>query len=133
MQEDADQWVVQNAASEMAELRRRAIDPRAPRPLPPPQESAWLIRFAGTRGARLTANSPPTAVLLAALQSTDGDERLAAIEYLKRVDADEAAIKGLYAAMFGEEPDMREAAFLALWELGASGYHLPDPTKFGLN
>jgi len=132
MRVEDDQWVVRNAASEMIEVRTRSVDPRAPRPLPPPSESAWLIKFAGTQGIGISAGAPATAVLLAALKSPHSDERLAAVEYLKQVPS-EGVVKELYAAMFSSDAELREAAFLGLWELGASGHQLPDPTKFGLN
>ena len=127
-----DQWIVRNASSEMIEARTRTVDPRAPQPLTPPAQSAWLIRFAGTMGVGISPGAPATAVLLAALKSANGDERLAAVEYLKQAPT-EGMVKGLYEAMFGGDSELREAAFLALWEIGASGFKLPDPTKYGLN
>jgi HEAT repeat protein len=132
MRVEDDQWIVRNAAGEMIEARAQVVNPRAPRPLTPPSESAWLIRLAGTEGMGISAGAPATSVLLAALKSTHPDERLAAIEYLKQ-SPDEGIIKELYTAMFGDDSEMRETAFLALWELGASGFKLPDPTKYGLN
>ncbi|MFH1184402.1 MAG: HEAT repeat domain-containing protein [Chloroflexota bacterium] len=132
MRVEDDQWIVRNAASEMIEARTRNVDPRAPRPLTPPSQSAWLIRFAGTMGVGISPGAPPTAVLLAALKGVNGDERLAAVEYLKQVPT-EGIVKGLYEAMFGGDSELRETAFMALWEIGASGFKLPDPTKYGLN
>jgi HEAT repeat protein len=127
-----DQWIVRNAASEMIEMRSRAIDPRSPRPLSPPSQTPWLIRFAGTMGIGISPGAPATSVLLAALKSPHGDERLAAVDYLKAMHS-ESVVKELYEAMFGEDAELREAAFLVLWEMGASGLKLPDPAKYGLN
>jgi HEAT repeat protein len=127
-----DQWIVRNAAAELLEARVRTPDPRAPRALVPPSECAWLIRFAGTQGVGISPGAPATALLIAALKSPHGDERLGAIDYLK-LNPTEAVIKELYAAMFGGDFELREIAFQALWEIGASGYHLPDPTKYGMN
>jgi HEAT repeat protein len=132
MRVEDDQWIVRNAASEMIEARTRTVNPRAPRFLARPSESAWLIRFAATQGVGISPGASATSVLLAALKSEHGDERLAAVEYLKQSPA-EGVVKGLYAAMFGGDSELREAAFLALWEIGASGFKLPDPTKYGLN
>jgi len=132
MRVEDDQWVVRNAASEMIEIRTRPVDPRAPRPLAAPSQSAWLIKFAGTQGVGISPGAPATPVLLAALKSAQSDERLAAIEYLKQTPA-EGVVKELYGAMFGGDSELREAAFLALWEIGASGFKLPDPAKYGLN
>ena len=127
-----DQWIVRNAASEMIEMKARAIDPRSPRPLSPASQTSWLIRFAGTLGMGISPGAPATSVLLAALKSPHGDERLAAVEYLKALPG-ESVVKELYDAMFGDDPELREAAFLVLWEMGASGMKLPDPAKYGLN
>lgn len=127
-----DQWLVRNAAAEMVENRTAALNPRAPRKLLPPSESAWLIRFAGTLGLGISAGAPATPVLLAALKSAHADERLGAVNYLRQ-DPSEGIIKELYGAMYGDDPELRETAFQAVWEIGASGYHLPDPVKYGFN
>jgi len=132
MRVEDDQWIVRNAASEMIEARTQTVNPRAPRSLAPPSESAWLIRFAATQGIGISAGAPATSVLLAALKSSHADERLAAVEYLKQNPV-EGVVKELYAAMFGGDSELREVAFLALWEIAASGFKLPDPTKYGLN
>ncbi|HEY5982808.1 MAG TPA: HEAT repeat domain-containing protein [Anaerolineales bacterium] len=132
MRVEDDQWIVRNAAGEMIENRSRSLDPRTPRPLTPPSECPWLIRFAGTQGLGISAGAPATEVLLAALRSPHSDERLGAVEYL-RLFPDDGVIKQLYSAMLGDDYELREAAFLVIAEIGASGISLPDPTKFGLN
>jgi HEAT repeat protein len=132
MRLEDDQWIVRNAASEMIDVRTRTSDPRAPRPLPAPAETPWLIRFAGTQGVGISPGTPATSVLLAALKSPHGDERLAAIEYLRTIRT-EAVVNELYSSMFANDPEMRESAFLALWEIGASGFKLPDPARHGFN
>jgi HEAT repeat protein len=132
MRLEDDQWIVRNAASEMIELKARPINPRTPRPLSPASQTSWLIRFAGTLGMGISPGAPATSVLLAALKSPHGDERLAALDYLKAMHT-ESVVKELYEAMFGRDPELREAAFLVLWEMGASGFKLPDPAKYGYN
>ncbi len=125
-----DQWVVRNSASEVLEARSLATDPRIPRPLKPPSEAAWLIAFAGTQGMGISPGAPATDLLLAALKSPKAEERLAALEYLKQKPTD-GIIKGIYGLMFGDDPEAREAAYLALWDIGASGYKLPNPAQYG--
>jgi HEAT repeat protein len=132
MQVEDDQWVIRNSASEVLEARNVAKDPRVPRPLRPPSESPWLIEFAGTQGVGITPGAPATEVLVAALKSTKDEERLAAIPYLK-LRPTEGVIKALYGAMYGDDPELRESAYLTLWEIGASGYKLPHPTQFGFS
>jgi HEAT repeat protein len=127
---DDDQWVIRNSAHEVLESRSIAIDPRIPRPLKPPSQSTWLIAFAGTQGVGISPGAPATDILLAALKSPKVEERLAALEYLKQNPTD-GIIKGIYGVMFGDDSEAREAAYLALWEIGASGYKLPHPSQFG--
>ena len=68
--------------------------------------------------------------MTSALASRNPEERLAALAYLKRTPSD-AVIREIYAAVFGEDPELREAAFMALWEIGSSGQKLPDPASLG--
>lgn len=127
---DDDQWVVRNSAHEVLESRSIAADPRVPRPLQPPSACPWLIAFAATQGIGISPGAPATDVLLAALKSPKVEERLAALEYLKQTPTD-GIIKGIYGVMFGDDSEAREAAYLALWEIGASGYKLPHPSQYG--
>jgi hypothetical protein len=46
--------------------------------------------------------------------------------------ANEGIIGALYNAMYGEDPEVREAAFYAVQEIGANGTKLPHPNQFGL-
>ena len=125
-----DQWVVRNSAGEVIDAMNPARDPRIPRPLKPPSETPWLIAFAGTKGVGISPGAPATDLLLSALRSPKDDERLAALAYLKNKPSD-GVVKEIYGAMYGDDPELREAAFLALWEIGCSGYKLPHPTQFG--
>ncbi|MBP8165219.1 MAG: hypothetical protein KAX86_07230, partial [Anaerolineales bacterium] len=56
--------------------------------------------------------------------------RLAALPYLKYTP-NEDVLKNLYGAMYKDDPELREAAYNILWELGASGAKLPDPSQYG--
>ncbi len=130
MRVEDDQWVVRNSASEVLEARNVAAGPRIPRRLKAPSETPWLISFAGTQGVGISPGAPATELLLAALKSPKQEERLAALEYLKQKPTD-GTVKAIYDAMYGDDPDLREAAFLTLWEIGSAGYKLPHPTQFG--
>ncbi len=125
-----NEWVVRNSAHEVLESRSVALDPRIPRPLKAPSESPWLIAFAATQGLGISPGAPATDVLLAALKSPKIEERLAALEYLKH-NPNDGIVKGIYGVMFGDDSEAREAAYLALWEIGASGYKLPHPSQYG--
>jgi HEAT repeat protein len=127
-----DQWVVRNSASEVLESQNHANDPRVPRPLKQPSESPWLIEFAGTQGSGISPGAPATDILLAALKSGKTEERMAALAYLKLTPSD-GIVKQIYGAMYADDPELREAAYLTLWEIGTTGYKLPHPTQFGFS
>ncbi len=132
MRMEDDQWVVRNSASEVLEARNAGSDPRIPRPLKPPSDTPWLIEFAGTQGVGISPGAPATDLLLSALKSPKEDERLAALPYLKQKPND-GIVKQIYSAMYGDDSELRETAFLTLWEIGCSGYKLPHPTQFGFS
>jgi HEAT repeat protein len=129
MQVDDDQWVVRNSASEVLEsLANPSV--RAPRILSSPSTTPWLIEFAGKQGVGIPPGSAATDILLSALKSENEDTRLAALAYLKQTPT-EGIVTQIYQAMFKDDSELREAAFQALWEIGASGVKLPDPVQFG--
>lgn len=130
MQVEDDQWAVRNLANQYLEQLQN-IDSRVPRPLTTPSESAWLIAFAGKQKIGIPRGGPATDVLLSAFKQGDTEERLAALPYLRRV-ANEGIIGAIYNAMYGEDPEVREAAFQAVEEIGANGFKLPHPNQFGL-
>ena len=130
MQVQDDQWAVRNLANQYLEQMQK-IDPRVPRRLTVPSESPWLIEFAGKQRIGIPRGGAATDVLLNAFKQGETEERLAALPYLKRV-ANEGIIGALYNAMYGEDPEVREAAFYAIEEIGANGIQLPHPNQFGL-
>jgi HEAT repeat protein len=132
MQVEDEQWVVRNSAGEALESHNQAENPRIPRPLKPPSESPWLIEFAGKQGTGITPGTPATDLLIAALKNGKDEERFAALQYLKK-NLSDGAIMAIYHAMYGENAELREASYATLWEIGTSGYKLPDPTQFGFS
>ena len=130
MQVQDDQWAVRNLATQYLE-QLQSIDSRVPRPLATPSESPWLIAFAGKQKMGIPRGGAATDILLSAFKQGDTEERLAALPYLKRV-ANEGIVNALYNAMYGEDPEVREAAFQAVEEIGANGFKLPHPNQFGL-
>jgi HEAT repeat protein len=130
IQVEDDQWAVRNLATQYLEQLQN-IDTRVPRPLPAPSEAPWVIAFAGKQKMGVPRGGPATDVLLSAFKQGDTEERLAALPYLKRV-ASEGIIGALYNAMYGEDPEVREASFQTVQEIGADGFKLPHPNQFGL-
>jgi len=129
IQIEDDQWVVRNAATEVLESKTSAGS-LAPRKLKAPSESPWLIEFAGKQNMGISPGVPATDILLLALQSDDSNTRLAALPYLK-FTPNEGVLAKLYAAMYKDDPELREAAYNVLWELGTSGVKLPNPSQYG--
>jgi HEAT repeat protein len=130
LQIDDEQWVVRNSAQEVLEDHRKP-NPHIPKRLPPPSESPWLIAFAGKMGEGVSPDKPPTDLLLLALKSDDPEERLASLEYLRMVPV-EGVFGALYQALYGGEPELREAAFQAISEMASRGVEVPDPVQFGV-
>lgn len=130
IQIEDDQWVVRTAATEVLDAKANAGS-RAPRRLKAPSESPWLIEFAAKSGTGISPGTPATDILLTALRSENAEYRLAALAYLKYTPS-EGVIGQMYHAMYKDDPELREAAYNALWEIGASGVKLPHPNQFGL-
>jgi len=130
LQVEDDQWAVRNLANQyVEEITKR--DPRVPRKLIPPSATPWLIEFASKQGTGIPRGGPATDVLIQAFKYGSTEERLAAIPYLKRV-ANEGVIGALYNGVYGEDPEVSEAAFLAIQEIAANGMAIPHPNQFGL-
>jgi HEAT repeat protein len=130
IQVEDDQWAVRNLANQYLEQMSN-LDPRVPRKLSVASESPWLIEFAGKQKMGVPRGGPATEILLSAFKLGETEERLAALPYLKRA-ANEGIVAALYNAMYGEDPEVREAAFYAIEEIAADGYKLPHPNQFGL-
>jgi HEAT repeat protein len=128
--EDA-QWIVRNAATEVLDAKTSA-NSLAPTSLKPAHETPWLIEFAAKKGLGVSPGTPATDIFLLALKEDDPDARLAALPYLK-YSPNEGVISQIYGAMYKDDPELREAAYLTLWEMGVSGVKLPDPSQYGLS
>ncbi len=130
MEIEDDQWAVRNLANQyVEEINNR--DPRVPKELSEPSETPWLIEFAGKQGTGIPRGGSATEIIITAFKYGETDERLAAIPYLKK-NANDGVVGTLYNGMYGEDPEVREASFLALQEIAANGMALPHPNQFGL-
>lgn len=130
LQVEDDQWAVRNLATQyVEEITKR--DPRVPKQLTHPSETPWVIEFATKQGTGIPRGGPATDVLIQAFKYGSTEERLAAIPYLKRV-ANEGVIGALYNGVYGEDPEVSEAAFHAIQEIAANGMAIPHPNQFGL-
>jgi HEAT repeat protein len=130
MQTEDDQWAVRNLANQyVEEISMR--DPRTPRKLTPPSETPWLVEFAAKQGVGIPRGGPATDLLLKALRFGNPEERLASIPYLKQTPS-EGVISAFYNAIYGDDPEVREACYLTIQELAADGIPIPHPNQFGL-
>lgn len=130
LQTEDDQWIVRNAATEALDERQRP-NPHIPKRLPPPTESPWIVAYAGKQGVGVTPDKPPTDLLLTALKSGSSEERIASLYYL-RIMPVEGVFGALYQAMYGGDPELREAAFQTVAEMAARGVQVPNPIQFGV-
>jgi len=73
----------------------------------------------------------PTDLLLLALKSEIPEEQMAALSYL-RLRPTPGVLSALYNALYGNEFELREAAFHVIHEIALSGLELPDPMEYGL-
>jgi HEAT repeat protein len=131
VQIEDEQWVVRNAATEVLEMRNRS-DAFAPMKPKAPHETPWLIEFAAKKGVGVSPGVPATDILLVAFSDENPEVRLAALQFLKYTPQD-LVLKQMYEAMYKDDPELREATFNVLWELGAAGVKLPHPSEYGLS
>ena len=129
LQVEDEQWVVRNAATEVLDAKAN-LNPLPPTKLRPPPATPGLIEFAGKQGMGISPGVPATDILLLALKGEDPDARMAALPFLKYTPT-EGVITQLYGAMYKDDPELREAAYNTLWEIGLSGVKLPHPSQYG--
>ncbi|MBI5825525.1 MAG: HEAT repeat domain-containing protein [Chloroflexi bacterium] len=130
LQVEDEQWVVRNAATEVLDAKAN-VNTLAPSKLRTPSDTPWLIEFAGKNGTGISPGVPATDILLLALKGEDPETRMAALPFLK-LTPNEGVIAQLYNAMYKDDPELREAAYNTIWEIGLSGVKLPHPSQYGL-
>jgi HEAT repeat protein len=130
MRVEDPQWVVKNAASEAVEEMSQPLR-QPPKPLPILTETPWLISYAGERGVGVAPGRPALDLLLLALREGKEEQRLAALEWIKRT-GESAGVLATYHAFFNSQGDVNEAAYDTLWHLAGAGIDLPEPAQFGL-
>jgi HEAT repeat protein len=124
------QWVVRNAAAQALDVLQER-DPRIPRPLLLPHETPWLVSFAGKRNIGLSEYQTATNVLLMALKSGTFEDQMAALRYLKDMP-EENVISAVYSIYYGDQPELKDAALLLIWQWTLAGVKLPSPSLFGV-
>ncbi|MBL8061405.1 MAG: HEAT repeat domain-containing protein [Anaerolineales bacterium] len=129
IQIEDDQWVVRNAATEVLDSKSK-IAALAPRTIKPPSETPWLIEFAAKKGLGISPGVPATDILILAFKDDNPEIRLSALQFLKSTPQD-VVLQQIYQAMYKDDPELREASYNAIWEIGTSGVKLPHPSQDG--
>ncbi len=116
------EWVVRGAAAEASERRRK---PRyAVRPaVQEPSQLPWLVAFAAGEGVGVAPGRGALEMLRRALANGKEDEKAASLEAIGWVGG-EMFMPDLDRALRGDDPQLRDAAFEALWRLRA-----PEPLR----
>jgi len=130
LQLEDNQWVVKNAAEAALEEMLQS-NTRIPRPMPPLTQTPWLIAYASELGIGVAPGKPAWDLLFKALQNGNTEQRLAALNVLKR-HGTENAILPLYDLYFAGEGEVRDEAYQVLWHLNTAGLSLPPVQKFGM-
>ncbi len=128
--EDAE-WVVRSAAEQASkQIEEGSI--YIPAPQPPLKDTPWLLSFAAEQGRGIPDEKQALTVLSAMLKSGTPEQQLQALERIRLLPRmGPGAISGIYALLYGDQLDLREAALEALWHLAAAGVSLPPPRQFG--
>jgi len=130
IQVEDSQWAVKNLAQQTLEDLHNP-DPHIPTPLPPLTETPWLIAYAGKKGIGVAPGEPAEDLVIQALDSDNGQERLAALDYF-RLNSSEKAIIPVLQMLYEDDDLVKEKAFNTLWYMAAMGMPIPPPEKFGL-
>ncbi len=131
MQVEDGEWVVRSAAEQaVKELEEGSL--YIPRPQPPLHDTPWLLAFAAEQGRGIPDEDAGLNTLAAMLKTGTPEQRLQALERVRLMSSiGEGAVSSIYALLYGDQPDLREAALEALWHLAAAGMTLPPPRQFG--
>jgi HEAT repeat protein len=125
MQLEEEQWVVRTAATEALTFLDQP-DPHIPQRPQRLTETPWLIAFAGERKIGVAPGKPAIDLLIQALREGNEEERLAALDALKRRGVP-SAIPTIYDTLYGNKGELREMAYDTLWHISATGLELPPP------
>jgi hypothetical protein len=91
-----------------------------------------LIEFAGKYGVGIAPGAPTTDLLLRAIKSEKEEERLASLNYLRYMPA-ENVVSGLFQTYFStEDANLKSTIYYVLWEFAIGGLKIPSPMQYGL-
>ncbi len=121
LQLEDDQWMVRSSAGQVLDMLDKP-NQFIPRPLTELVETPWLITFASERGMGLAPGKTSWDMLKLALKEGNEDQRLAAMEHYRYHPEQSISVRSdLHNMVNGNDAEMREAAYLTLWQIEASG------------
>jgi len=124
------QWIVRSIAGQTIEDLKKT-NPHIPAPLIRPDQSSWLIEYAGHFGEGISKGQPVTDMLLRALKTGTTEDQLSALNYLL-MDNSDSVMSALYKIVLGSSGKIQDLSHYAFWLLQSSGVYVPPPAKFGL-
>jgi HEAT repeat protein len=129
LQIEDEQWVVKDAAAQ-AVVQLNTPDPAIPQSQPPLEDLPWLVAFASDRDLGISSGAPARDMLKLALNEGTDDEKLAALGQV-RLRGEFEVFPAIYDILYGNNPELQEAAYHTIWHIASSGYEIPPPIKFG--
>lgn len=117
------QWMVQDAANQVLELRGFA-NPHIPTRLPPLNQTAWLLDFAASQGLGVAPGKPAVDLLFKALEEGDPKQKLFAL-YTLRVQNFDPRMSVVANSFQSQDPEIRQAAVETYWQWLACGFDVP--------
>jgi len=129
MQIEDAQWVIKDAAAQAVEDINNP-DPSIPKPQPPLMDLPWLIAFAGDRGLGISEEKPARDMLLRVPTEGNEDEVIAALGQI-RVRGETSIFPFAYTLYYGENPEVKAAAFNTIWHISMMGIDIPPLDQVG--
>ena len=120
MRIDEDEWIVRDLAQHVFEILHTG-SPFIPRPQTPLHQAAWLRSFSQQHNLAMLSIETALELLLKALEIGSGEQKQAAIPYLRRIGGKEA-LQALIHALDDPDPDVQQYAATALWFSTPPGY-----------
>jgi energy-coupling factor transporter ATP-binding protein EcfA2 len=131
LQMEDSQWVVRNAAEQAVQQLSQPY-PFIPIPYARLMNTPWLIEYAGKQGSGISSDQGAEDMLYHAAQNGTELEKLLAFERILFLpEIQPGGITPLYHAIYGENSELKEAAFTILWMISCRNIPLPEPTQFG--
>jgi HEAT repeat protein len=130
MQIEDAQWVIKDAAAQAVEDLTN-LHPSIPKPQPPLMDLPWLIAFAGDRGLGISEGKPARDMLLRVPTEGNENEIIAALGQI-RMRGETSIFPFAYTLYYGENSELKEAAFITMWHIASMGIEIPPIDQVGL-